>query len=71
MTTTRKRLWAITGFYAVAGIVVLIILFGFGHQNHSFQVQNEFKRSTIGSTSASSASTARFSTSSSPRSSPW
>ncbi len=42
MTTTRKLLWAITGFY-VAGIVVLIILFGFGHQNHSFQVQNEFK----------------------------
>lgn len=42
MTATRKLLWAITGFY-VAGIVVLIILFGFGHQNHSFQVQNEFK----------------------------
>ncbi len=42
MTNTRKLLWAITGFY-VAGIVVLIILFGFGHQNHSFQVQNEFK----------------------------
>ena len=42
MTTTRKLLWTITGFY-VAGIVVLIILFGFGHQNHEFQVQNEFK----------------------------
>ena len=42
MSATRKLLWAITGFY-VAGIVVLIILFGFGHQNHSFQVQNEFK----------------------------
>jgi F-type H+-transporting ATPase subunit a len=42
MTPVRKLLWAITGFY-VAGIVVLIILFGFGHQNHSFQVQNEFK----------------------------
>jgi F-type H+-transporting ATPase subunit a len=42
MTSTRKLLWAITGFY-VAGIVVLIILFGFGHQNHTFQVQNEFK----------------------------
>jgi F-type H+-transporting ATPase subunit a len=42
MTNTRKLLWSITGFY-VAGIVVLIILFGFGHQNHSFQVQNEFK----------------------------
>ena len=42
MSTTRKLLWTITGFY-VAGIVVLIILFGFGHQNHSFQVQNEFK----------------------------
>jgi F-type H+-transporting ATPase subunit a len=42
MSNTRKLLWAITGFY-VAGIVVLIILFGFGHQNHSFQVQNEFK----------------------------
>lgn len=42
MSATRKLLWAITGFY-VAGIIVLIILFGFGHQNHSFQVQNEFK----------------------------
>ena len=42
MSTTRKLLWTITGFY-VAGIVVLIILFGFGHQNHEFQVQNEFK----------------------------
>jgi F-type H+-transporting ATPase subunit a len=42
VSTTRKLLWTITGFY-VAGIVVLIILFGFGHQNHEFQVQNEFK----------------------------
>jgi F-type H+-transporting ATPase subunit a len=42
MTSTRKLLWAITGFY-VAGMVVLIILFGFGHQNHEFQIQNEFK----------------------------
>jgi F-type H+-transporting ATPase subunit a len=42
MTSTRKLLWAITGFYA-AGILLLIILFGFGHQNHTFQIQNEFK----------------------------
>jgi F-type H+-transporting ATPase subunit a len=42
MTTTRKLLWAITGFY-VAGILLLVVLFGFGHQNHTFQVQNEFK----------------------------
>jgi F-type H+-transporting ATPase subunit a len=42
MSSTRKLLWAITGFY-VAGILLLVVLFGFGHQNHSFQIQNEFK----------------------------
>jgi F-type H+-transporting ATPase subunit a len=42
MSGTRKLLWAITGFY-VAGILLLVVLFGFGHQNHSFQIQNEFK----------------------------
>jgi F-type H+-transporting ATPase subunit a len=40
--STRKLLWSIFGFYAL-GIVALIVIFGFGHQNHIFQIQNEFK----------------------------
>ncbi len=40
--TTRKLLWSIFGFYAL-GIVALVVIFGFGHQNHTFQIQNEFK----------------------------
>ncbi len=42
MSNTRKVMLWITGFY-VLGIVLLIVIFGFGHQNHSFQIQNEFK----------------------------
>ena len=42
MTTTRKvLLWSTVVYLAV--IVVLIIAFGFGHKNNSFQIQNEFK----------------------------
>ncbi len=42
MSNTRKLMLAIGGFY-VFGIVLLAILFGFGHKNNSFQIQNEFK----------------------------
>jgi F-type H+-transporting ATPase subunit a len=42
MSNTRKILLGIAGFY-VLGIVLLVIIFGFGHKNNSFQIQNEFK----------------------------
>jgi F-type H+-transporting ATPase subunit a len=42
MSKTRKVLWGITGFY-VLGIALLIVIFGFGHKNNTFQIQNEFK----------------------------
>jgi F-type H+-transporting ATPase subunit a len=42
VSNTRKVLLGIAGFY-VAGIVLLIVIFGFGHKNNSFQIQNEFK----------------------------
>jgi F-type H+-transporting ATPase subunit a len=42
MSNTRKIFYGVTGFY-VFGIVVLVIIFGFGHKNNTFQIQNEFK----------------------------
>jgi F-type H+-transporting ATPase subunit a len=42
MSNARKAVWGIVGFY-VAGIILLIIIFGFGHKNNEFQIQNEFK----------------------------
>jgi F-type H+-transporting ATPase subunit a len=42
MSNTRKVLLYGFGFYLL-GIVLLAIIFGFGHKNHSFQIQNEFK----------------------------
>jgi F-type H+-transporting ATPase subunit a len=42
MSNTRKILLGIGAFY-VLGIVLLVIIFGFGHKNNSFQIQNEFK----------------------------
>jgi F-type H+-transporting ATPase subunit a len=42
MSKTRKLLLSISGIY-VLGIVLLIIVFGFGHKNNTFQIQNEFK----------------------------
>jgi F-type H+-transporting ATPase subunit a len=39
---TRRVLWGIALFYIV-GIALLIIIFGFGHKNNVFQIQNEFK----------------------------
>lgn len=41
MSQTRKWLYGIGGVY-VLGIVVLVIIFGFGHKS-GFQIQNEFK----------------------------
>jgi F-type H+-transporting ATPase subunit a len=38
----RKLVWTITGIY-LAGILLLVLVFGFGHKNNSFQIQNEFK----------------------------
>jgi F-type H+-transporting ATPase subunit a len=42
MSNTRKILYGVLGFYVV-GIVLLIVIFGFGHKNNVFQIQNEFK----------------------------
>jgi F-type H+-transporting ATPase subunit a len=42
MSNTRKILYGVAGFY-VLGIVLLVIIFGFGHKNNTFQIQNEFK----------------------------
>jgi F-type H+-transporting ATPase subunit a len=44
MSNTRKVLYGVLGFY-VLGIVLLVIIFGFGHKNNVFQIQNEFKLS--------------------------
>jgi F-type H+-transporting ATPase subunit a len=42
MSSTRKLLYGIGGFY-VLGIVLLVVIFGLGHKNNTFQIQNEFK----------------------------
>jgi F-type H+-transporting ATPase subunit a len=42
MSNTRKVLYGILGFY-VLGIALLVVIFGFGHKNNVFQIQNEFK----------------------------
>lgn len=42
MSNTRKILYAIGGIYVI-GILLLIVVFGFGHKNNTFQIQNEFK----------------------------
>jgi F-type H+-transporting ATPase subunit a len=42
MTDRRKVLWSIAGVY-LAGIALLVVIFGFGHRNNSFQIQNEFQ----------------------------
>lgn len=41
MSQTRKRLYGLGGIY-VLGIVVLVIIYGFGHKS-GFQIQNEFQ----------------------------
>jgi len=42
LSNTRRIMYWIAGFY-VLGIVLLIVIFGFGHKNNTFQIQNEFK----------------------------
>jgi F-type H+-transporting ATPase subunit a len=42
VTNRRKVLWSIAGIYVV-GILLLVVIFGFGHKNNAFQIQNEFK----------------------------
>ena len=42
MSQLRKLMYSIAGFY-VFGIVALVVIFGFGHKNNVFQIQNEFK----------------------------
>ncbi len=42
MSTRRKVLLSIAAFYVI-GIVLLVVIFGFGQKNNSFQIQNEFK----------------------------
>jgi F-type H+-transporting ATPase subunit a len=42
MSKTRKLLLSMGGVW-IGGIVVLVLIFGFGHKNDSFQIQNEFK----------------------------
>ena len=42
MSNTRKVLYGVLGFY-VLGIALLVVIFGFGHKNNVFQIQNEFK----------------------------
>jgi F-type H+-transporting ATPase subunit a len=42
MSNARKAVWVIVGSY-VGGIALLIVIFGFGHKNDEFQIQNEFK----------------------------
>jgi F-type H+-transporting ATPase subunit a len=38
----RNILWTLVGIYLV-GLILLVVIFGFGHKNNSFQIQNEFK----------------------------
>ena len=42
MSNTRKLVYGVLGFY-VLGIVLLVVIFGFGHKNNVFQIQNEFQ----------------------------
>jgi F-type H+-transporting ATPase subunit a len=43
VTMSRKSvLWSLVGVY-VAGLILLVVIFGFGHKNNEFQIQNEFK----------------------------
>ena len=38
----RHPLWTLLAVYLI-GLVALVVAFGFGHKNNSFQIQNEFK----------------------------
>ena len=41
-SNTKKILLALGAIW-LGGMIILILIFGFGHQNHEFQIQNEFK----------------------------
>jgi F-type H+-transporting ATPase subunit a len=42
MSKRAKVLWSLAGLW-LGGIILLVVIFGFGHKNNSFQIQNEFK----------------------------
>jgi F-type H+-transporting ATPase subunit a len=42
MSRTRRLLLWLGGIW-LAGTILLVVIFGFGHKNNSFQIQNEFK----------------------------
>jgi len=42
MSNTKKVFWSLVGIYVV-GLLLLVVIFGFGHKNNAFQIQNEFK----------------------------
>jgi F-type H+-transporting ATPase subunit a len=42
MSSARKLLWLLVGIW-LTGTILLVVIFGFGHKNNSFQIQNEFK----------------------------
>jgi F-type H+-transporting ATPase subunit a len=42
MSSGRKIFWSLIGVY-LGGLVLLVVIFGFGHKNNEFHIQNEFK----------------------------
>ena len=42
MSRTRKLLWTLAGIW-LAVTILLVVIFGFGHKNNAFQIQDEFK----------------------------
>jgi F-type H+-transporting ATPase subunit a len=42
MSKTRKLLLSVGGIW-IGGAILLVIIFGFGHKNNAFQIQNEFQ----------------------------
>jgi F-type H+-transporting ATPase subunit a len=42
MSSGKKAFWSLVGVYGL-GVIALIVIFGFGHKNNEFQIQNEFK----------------------------
>ncbi|HEX8975365.1 MAG TPA: F0F1 ATP synthase subunit A [Solirubrobacteraceae bacterium] len=42
MSQTKKTLYTLAGIWLV-GTILLVVLFGFGHKNNAFKIQNEFK----------------------------
>jgi F-type H+-transporting ATPase subunit a len=42
MSNRKKLLWSLAAVW-LGGTILLVAIFGFGHKNNSFQIQNEFK----------------------------